>query len=276
MINLLYCGNKKAFDGILISLLSVIKHTKAPITCYILTMDLTDVNEAHTPITLNQKTYLDNMLKEVNKENNVVLIDITDLFKQEMINSVNLANFYTPYCLLRLFADSIKELPDKILYLDTDTMAHKDVTELYNIDVSNHEYGAVVDYLGKTFKNRRYINSGVLLMNLPMIRETKLFIKTRAKCVEKKMAFPDQDALNKFSTKKLFLPQKYNSQRRYYEENVIQHFCKSLRWLPFFHTINVKPWQVDEVHSKLKIFAFDDILEDYQKRIALMKGDDLK
>lgn len=90
--------------------------------------------------------------------------------------------------------------------------------------------------------------------------------------------FPDQSALNKFAEKKLFLPSKFNSQRRDRDKDVIRHFCKSIRWYPnfmkksnpnrqfcqpmskwfrLFHTINIKPWNLDAMHSKLKCHKFD-------------------
>lgn len=42
MINILYAGNNKVFDGILISILSMRKHTKKELNIICLTMDLTE------------------------------------------------------------------------------------------------------------------------------------------------------------------------------------------------------------------------------------------
>lgn len=44
MISLLYCGNGKMFDGILISLLSIAKTASEPLDVSILTMDLSGIN----------------------------------------------------------------------------------------------------------------------------------------------------------------------------------------------------------------------------------------
>ena len=44
MINLLLCGNQKVFDGALCELISIIKRTKAPITCFIFTADVSNRN----------------------------------------------------------------------------------------------------------------------------------------------------------------------------------------------------------------------------------------
>lgn len=270
MINIFFCGNDKAFDGILISTLSLVKHTKKAIALYILTADFKD--EKNKPISEFHESYINKILTTVNKNSFAKLLDISDIFVPEMRKNPNFESFYTPYCMLRLYADKIPELPDKIIYLDTDIVLRDDISLLFNIDVSNYELGAVEDYLGKWFKHRGYINSGVLLLNLSMIRETGLFEKTRKKCAEKKMWFPDQDALNKVLSKKLMLDKKFNSQHKGYPDTVIRHFCKTIRLLPFYHTENIKPWQIDQVHKTLKTTEFDDILNDYLKRIERIKS----
>ena len=64
-----------------------------------------------------------------------------------------------------------------------------------------------LDYYGKWFfKNKKikfnYINSGVLLLNLKKIRETKLLKRARQMCQNKKMFMPDESSLNKLSLSK--------------------------------------------------------------------------
>lgn len=271
MINLLYCGNEKVFDGLLISLLSIIRHTSAPVHAYIMTMDLTDRDTRYTPITQAETDYLDKMLREANPQSSASRIDATEIFIQSMGQSVNLNTSYTPYTLLRLCADSIPEIPDRILYLDTDTVANRDISLLWDTDVSAYELAGVKDYLGKWFIRYNYINAGVLYLNMEEIRRTGLFVRARRMCNERKMGFPDQSAINSLATAKLYLPSIFNEQHAYCPETVIQHFSKSIRWLPIFHTINVKPWQVEEVHRRLRLHAYDDILEDYQRRIITVQ-----
>lgn len=125
-----------------------------------------------------------------------------------------------------------------------------------------------LDYYGKWFfKNKKikfnYINSGVLLLNLEKIRQTKLFKMAREMCKEKKMFMPDQSSLNKLSVGKKIEQRKYNEQRRLKKDTVFQHFTTSFRLLPFFHKVTIKPWNIDKVHKKLKIFEYDDILYGY-------------
>ena len=103
------------------------------------------------------------------------------------------------------------------------------------------------------------------------IRETKLFSRARNLIKTKKMAFPDQDALNKLVENKKFISTKYNEQRMLHKKTVIHHFCKSIRWFPFFHTINIKPWNVDDVRKVYKLHCYDDVLDEYKKRISNLK-----
>lgn len=260
MINIVYTGNDYVFKGIMLSVLSILKHTDRPINIYILTMSIDNFK----PIDKNMVNTLDKVLKEKNELSNAYLIDVTNIFKEEMKDSKNLNNFYTPYCLLRLFSDLL-DLPNKILYLDTDTMINKDISSLYDIDITNYEFAGVVDRLGRFFIDKNYINSGVLLLNLEMIRKTNLFKNTRELVKTKKMVFPDQSALNKLKKYYLKIPSIYNSQRYLKKDTVVKHFCKSIRWLPIYHTINVKQWEVKSVHKRLKIYAYDDIYKKYEE-----------
>ena len=215
MINLLYGGNDKVFDGLMISLLSASKNTKDTIRAYVLTMDLSDVNEKYQPINEQHRKYLEDMLKEQNPDSTVTLIDITDIYKSSMLNSKNLKNHFTPLAQLRLFADMIPEIPYKVIYLDTDTVVNGDLKELFKIDISNYELAAVKDLYNwlnpNRWKVKKYFNSGVLLLNMKEIRKTKLFKKSRELVANKKMISPDQDALNFLVKKKLMLPEKFNA-----------------------------------------------------------------
>lgn len=266
MINLLFTGNSKMFDGILIASLSILKHTKVPITCYILTMDLSHENPDYSPVNNQQVGYLDNLYKQTNPESKVIKLDATNLFMEQFNNSPNKENFYTPFAFLRLFADQFDELPNKILYLDTDIVANDDISKLYNMDIQNYELAWVKDHYGKKFLGFNYCNSGVMLWNMTMLKKTHLLNNSLKLCQTKKMFLADQTALNKLATKKLIIKKKFNEQKKLRKDTVIRHFSMTLKFFPYFKKQNIKPWQVDKVHSVLKTFEFDDILNDYLQR----------
>lgn len=263
MINLMFCGNSKVFDGMIISLLSIVKYTNEPLNVFVLTMDLRNVDENYAPIEDKHIEILENIIKEKNSESKITLIDTTDLIKKEVLSSVNKKTHYTPYIFIRLFSDKIKELPDKILYLDCDIVCYKDIKEIFDIDIEEYDIGVVRDYIGRKVINKKYINSGVLLINLKKVREDGSFEKARNIAKKRVMAMPDQTAIYKACTKKLYLPDKYNEQKQRKEDTVIRHFSMTIKMLPYFRLVNIKPWNIDRMHNEYKIFDYEDILEKY-------------
>ena len=174
MINLLLCGNKKVFDGALTELISITNRTKESINCYIFTMDASRIKPEYVPIENKQIDFLNKVIQKKNKENKVTKVDVTNLYEQEFLNCKNESAYCTPYTLLRLLADMVPNIPDKLLYLDIDMMIGDDLSKLYNIDVSEYEYAAVKEKYGSIFIRPDYINAGMLLMNMKKIKETKL------------------------------------------------------------------------------------------------------
>ena len=266
MINILLSGNKKVFDGALTELISITNKTKEPINCYIFTMNLTRVKEEFVPIEDKQIDFLNKVVKTKNIENNVQKVDVTELYEKEFGNCKNENAYCTPYTLLRLLADLIPNIPDKLLYMDIDMMVNKDLGELYNTDIENYEYAAVKEKYGHYFIKWDYINAGMLLFNMKKMKETKLLEKAREKIRTKKMLFADQDAIFWSTTSKLILPRKFNEQRTFNNpDTVICHFCKRLLWTPYPRVRNYKQWHIDKVHKELKCHAFDDDLDEYIK-----------
>lgn len=266
MINILLCGNIKVFDGALTELISITNKTKETIKCYILTMDLSRIKEEYRSITDEQIEFLNEVVKSKKIDNQVIKIDVTELYEREFGRCKNETAYCTPYTLLRLLADLVEDIPDKILYLDIDMMAGDDISKLYSIDVTQYEYAVVKEKYGSLFIWPDYINAGMLLLNMKKIKETKLLEKARKLIKTKKMLFADQDAIYYSTTKKLLLPRKYNEQSKFNrKDTVICHFCKRLLFWPYPHTENYKQWNIKEVHKVLKCYTFDDDLEEYVK-----------
>ena len=266
MINLLLCGNKKVFDGALTQLISMTKRTQETINCYILTMDLSRLKPEYVCITDEQVEFLNEVIKSKNPQNKVTKIDVTNLYEEEFMKCKNESAYCTPYTLLRLLADMVPNIPDKLLYLDIDMMIGDDLSKLYNIDVSDYEYAAVKEKYGSWLIRPDYINAGMLLLNMEKIKETGLLKKARNLIKTKKMLFADQDAIFRSTTNKLLLPRIFNEQSKFNKKDtVVCHFCKRLMLLPYPHTENFKQWNVEEVHKVLKCHSFDEDLEEYLK-----------
>ncbi len=264
MINLLLCGNKRVFDGALTQLISITNRTNETINCYIFTMDASRLNKDYVCIENEQIEFLDAVVKSKNPTNRVCKVDVTKIYEKEFLDCPNETAYCTPYTLLRLLADLVPDMPEKLLYLDIDMMIAKDISELYNVDISDYEYAAVKEKYGSVFIRPDYINAGMLLLNMKKIKETRLLEKSRQLIKTKKMLFADQDAIFRSTMRKLLLPRKYNEQSKFNrKDTVVCHFCKRLLIFPYPRIENYKQWNVEEVHSVLKCHCFDDDLEEY-------------
>lgn len=262
-----YSGNKNAFKCILLSIMSMVKHTGEQLEVGVLSMDLHEVKENYIMPDSKEIAILDRVVKEKNPQSSVRLIDMTALYKQYLISGKNERCAYTPYTLLRLLLGKVDKSDDKVIYIDTDTMLLGDIKQMYDINLEGYEFGAVLDYTGHKFISKTYCNAGVLLLNLGEIKRTKLFDKAMKYVLTHKMFMPDQTALHRNVERKLIIDGKFNEQRSLKPDTVIKHFCKGIKFFPIFHIFNIKQTEIDKVHNKLKIYAFDDIYEDYNKLI---------
>lgn len=264
MINILYSGNGKVFDGVLTSALSIVKRMEKPrpLRIYLYTMTLTRLNPNYTAMGEAHTSFIEKALQKYNPDTKVILCDVTDLYETHLKQNANEGCYCSPYTLLRLLAD-LTDMPDKLLYLDADIMIHQDISKLYDMDIEKYEYAAARDYYGKFFINPGYINAGVLLFNMKKCRETGLFEKARELIRVKKLTFADQSAIIRSTTKRKLVSQRFNDQKFLHKKTVIRHFSKRLFWLPYPHTDNIKQWHVEKVHKKFRYHQFDDILNEY-------------
>lgn len=264
-MNILFSGNDNVFDGILTCMLSIFKRTKSkePFHIYILTMDVSRVKPEYIAVKDEKIAFLQEVAREYHSENQITKIDVTDIYEREFANCPNEQCYCSPYTLLRLFIDLIPEIPDKILYLDVDILLNREIELLYDIDLEDYEYAAARDHYGKFTIHPNYINAGVLLFNMPVVRQTKLFEKARALIKTKKLLFADQSAIYRSTTKKKMLPQRFNDQKFLHKHTVVRHFSKRLFYLPYPHTDNIKQWHVSKIHSVFHYEQFDDVLYEY-------------
>ena len=265
MVNVLFCGNEGVFDGMLTCTLSILMRTASdePFNFFIFTMDLTSIDAKYTPLTDRQIKVYEDVIKSYNPENRVSVIRIDKYYKKYFAGCPNEGAYCSPYTLIRLFADLIPEIPDKLLYLDADIFFNRDIHLLYDTDVTGYEYAAARDHYGKYLLYPNYINAGVLLFNMAEARKTDLFKKARWWIRKKKLVFADQSALIRSTTKKRMLRQRFNDQKFLHKWTVVRHFSKRLFYLPYPHTDNIKQWDIKRVHKVFKYHQFDDIYREY-------------
>lgn len=108
----------------------------------------------------------------------------------------------------RIFLPELLPDVDRILYLDIDTIVLDSLAPLWKIDLRGHYLAAVSnvwppwivghpDRLGLP-ASQTYFNSGVLLMNLELMRSDHCTSSIRRYAIEhrRQLVWPDQDALN--------------------------------------------------------------------------------
>lgn len=122
---------------------------------------------------------------------------------------------------------------DKVLYIDCDLIVRKDITELWNTDISNYAIACVEDtcsnvtgiedpYIRLQYdKKYSYFNAGVILFNLAYWRKHDI----QSKCIEfiqqnpDKLIYYDQDVLNAILyDKKKFISFTWNTQEGFYRK----------------------------------------------------------
>ena len=238
MIKIIYAGNDKMFDGVLLSAISVVRRTKEDVHFTVLTMDLSSENPNWTAFSDEHALIIDKAVKSISPNSKFELVRLDEQYKNILKGKRN-AN-YTPFALLRLLIGEVPSIEGKVIYLDVDTMAYGDVKELYDIDMEGYELAACRDYLGKFWINPRYFNSGVLLMNVDLMRKTDMFKKVINMVLTKHLFFKDQTALNRCVTHLKYFPDefRFNEQRKVKPNTVIKHFCQGIKWFPFFKVYN--------------------------------------
>ena len=268
-MHILYCGDKGISDGVLISVLSLIKNNDEALEIFILTIKY----EGVVPFKEKTAKFLDGLVKEKNAKSFVKLIDATDVFVANLPKK-NMGSYFTPCSMLRLYADKIPEIAklDRILYLDYDVVCCRDISEFYHTDMEGIEAAGVLDIYGRRWYHYHglfvedYMNSGVMLFNMPECIKTGMFEKAVACCAKRWMMLADQAALNKSIKKRKLMSAKYNDQNeRPSKDTVLHHFSNNFKFWPYFRVQKVKPFEIDKIHTVLKIHEYDDILEEYKK-----------
>ncbi|MDF7683445.1 glycosyltransferase family 8 protein [Lactobacillus sp. ESL0679] len=129
------------------------------------------------------------------------------------------ADFFTMSIFYRLFISDLFPQYDKAIYIDADTILNDDIAKLYETKLGNNLFAACMDssiqYVPKmityikevlALDPKKYINSGVLVLNSQAFRDEKftkhftaLLTKYHFDCIA-----PDQDYLNEICDGRIF------------------------------------------------------------------------
>lgn len=189
---------------------------------------------------------------EVAKEN------YNNLFKDANRNKKN--ELYVSVAALAKFdLANLLHKEDKVLYLDCDTIVQDGFEEIYLYQIEDHYLAAVNDWFDYTCngfssyscriesEQKSYFNSGVMLLNLKLIRQHDMYDALIEYRKHGKNYFMDQDTLNAvLGKKRMELPYKYN-----------------------FISLSVETFQVEEMAAFLDMDVLESVY-DYVKEARII------
>lgn len=147
-------------------------------------------------------------------------VSITEQIKKQITDTNNKlrADYFTYTIYFRLFIAELFPQFDKAIYLDADTAVNHDIADLFDLPLGDNWIGAAVDRFivenPETFNyaqeaigvaGDKYINSGVLLMDLQALRDNHFadhFFNLLNQYHFRSLA-PDQDYLNAIAKNKI-------------------------------------------------------------------------
>ena len=151
------------------------------------------------------------------KDSRIQFINVNKLKEYIIKESPNYNTKYSKMSYIRCYFSKILN-ENKVLYIDADAIVVDDIKELWNTNLNNYAIAGVKEagewskHLGIEGMDDKYINSGVLLMNLDFIRKEKLDDKMIDLLNKNFYHYPDQDVINTVCIDKIkYLSNIYNS-----------------------------------------------------------------
>lgn len=206
-MNLLYSTNNNYADLVGVSLYSYfLNNADVATNVYILSSDVSAANKEKFVALCKQY------------HANLTFLDFEPL--ATIFQSFQLKSRWDVTTFGRLFAGNLLKDVDKVLYLDADTIINESIKEIWDIPIEQYAIAGVSEVLNYRYleniglkKDDHYLQAGVLLMNLKMMRQLEVekdFIQFIQE--HNYLTYADQDVLNAVikNEYKLLIPPKYN------------------------------------------------------------------
>lgn len=147
----------------------------------------------------------------------------------ELFEGATVTKYFTKEMYYRLLIPQLLPGEERALYLDPDIIIFRSIEDFYNTDFDGKMMTAVPDFLGDSYyperkKNLgldsgcRYINSGVLLFNIPLMNKS-FRIEDMFRFMDEcglPLEFPDQDLINVYFRDSIrYAPREYNFTTEY-------------------------------------------------------------
>lgn len=194
----------------------------------------------------------------------------SDLFAGAPVNK-----YFTKEMYYRLLIPQLlPEGEERALYLDPDIIIMDSIEEFYSSDFDGKMMIAIPDYLGDSYyperkinlglgDEYRYINSGVLLFNMPLMRR-EFDLADMFSFLQNcglKLEFPDQDLINVYFKDKLkYAPRKYNFTTEYVSTGDFVKYVFSPKYRRSEQVViahymgKCKPWRPSYYYKYYKIY----------------------
>ncbi|ALB01873.1 glycosyl transferase [Francisella persica ATCC VR-331] len=286
-IPIVFTFDKRIILGAAVAIKSLIDNAKQT-TFY-------DIYVYHPDIAYKTIKYFEEMLSNTNHS-----ISFYHIHKYRFKDApINKGGSWTEIVYYRLLIPELLPQYDKAIYIDVDVLFKKDLSEVFNIDISGYECAAVPVELNsnkmichKYFpenKNKYIYISSFLVMNLKLMREEKTVQKFLEviSSFNKRLKFFDLDTLNIACDRFYDLPFSYGTfQSIFYKHDVtkageypflmdiysIEELEKAKKETVFIHYVGKpgKPWRmkkpyidykeyINKIPKKLKKYTFRDI-----------------
>lgn len=180
-----YCGTRNVYESMITSAKSLLYHTPLD-KVYFLTEDDTfpyDLPDCITNINVSGQAYFSP-------------------------DGMNYKNTWTYMCLMRAAFSKILHRHDKVLSLDIDIAVNDDISDLFDIDMSDYYIAGVHEPVRE---QSDYINFGLVLMNLAKLRNDHMDDRIIRTLNEKYYDCPEQGCFSDLCRDHiLLLPTEYN------------------------------------------------------------------
>ncbi|MDR2600755.1 MAG: glycosyltransferase family 8 protein [Oscillospiraceae bacterium] len=181
----------------------------------------------------------------------------------DRLDTAAINDYYPREAYFRLLIPELLPMLDKCLYLDVDVMVCTDLASLWSIDIGNNIIAGVKEELldKKRYKelelpsSDQYINSGVMIINLKIIRDENLTPKF-LELITKGYRYVDQDILNIVCYDRiLFLPLKYNM---FFSYSMAKNKIEKISLLDKVEDVSKKPVIIHYLDKKKPWNTSDD------------------
>ena len=219
-------------------------------------------------------------LRLQNENFSIFFEDVTDNI-EAIKTRLPLRDYYSLTTYYRIFMADMFPQYDKAIYIDSDTITKKDISELYFTDIGDNYVGAVTcqvvvqsdifatyaeEVLGVPCEE--YFNAGMLLVNCEQFRKNNVqnqFIQLINEYTF--VVAQDQDYLNIICKDKVhWLDFKWNA------EMVVKPLCSEEEMCILHYNLVAKPWHYKDCIQGKYFWQYAKMTEDYEEIKAILEN----